>query len=93
MAKVKSNNFKDTHGYSRVGGMFKSAETKSDLTKRKVRLNAYSPDQNKDVQETLKRANDVPGALKNPENKMGEYGQWEGAQRHKKVRLVPKFRK
>lgn len=43
--KIKSlsggSSFKDTHGYSKVGGAFKSKNTKIALEKKQLRMNAF----------------------------------------------------
>jgi len=64
MAKLKSNNFKQTHGFSRVGSVLKSKETKEGLQKRQVRINSFTPAMNKQVAATLERNNNVPAAVK-----------------------------
>jgi hypothetical protein len=90
MAKLKSNNFKDTHGYSRVGSVLKGKEEKENLKKRQVRINSFTPAMNKQVAATLERNNDVPAAVKKGAilNTAGSEPGYQGDQRYKAKRRV-----
>jgi hypothetical protein len=96
MAKLKSNNFKDTHGYSRVGSVLKGKEEKENLKKRQVRINSFTPAMNKQVAATLERNNNVSAAVKNGAvlNTGGNEPGYQGDQRYRAKRRIkmPKFR-
>ncbi len=84
MAKITTNNsgpYKDQKGYSKVGGLLKSADTKADLESKQSRANQFSPAQNKQVQDQL----DIQSGRKKVA--MNEHDLPLGDQKKKKYRV------
>jgi hypothetical protein len=101
MAKLKSNNsFRKEHGYTRLGSLTKSKETKDQLQKKQARINRFTPAQNKQVADTIERNVNVKEAVKKGAvlNTKGTEPGYQGDQRYKpltkkKIKISPKFRK
>lgn len=82
----KKKSYKQTKGYSRVGGLLKSESTKADLEKTQARKNKFSPADTKKVAATMKINNNTTQAL-NEGLELNEYGAPKGGQKQKKFRL------
>jgi hypothetical protein len=89
MAKIITNNpgksYKETKGYSRVGGLLKSDAEKATLEKKQARLNAYSPEQTKQATSVEVKNKTVP-----KQEELNDYGAFKGGQEFKPAK--PKFR-
>lgn len=86
----KKKSYKQTKGYSRMGGILKSASSKASLESKAKRSVAFDNATDKKKVAELNKINTQTGKAVDEGLQLNDYGAPKGGQKHKKFNLVRK---